>query len=284
MHEMRGGVRGQVWACTESGLYQRYLRIVKELAKCRDDNQINLLQAHLQNILNRNLIPSQLLEPRFVKRYTTGNATLHLHGFASIKPSGRDRVEFCAILDSSNARVFSAQGADLFAQVESCFGQIQVSVFVSIREFSDDTENITNRGTAIRLTTLDECKRPFGNPWQLTGEAVVGSGFLGRIGPQWEKAVLLPISGELDVARIQLDEIESQVIKGGTNLVDRLARQDRNLERRGLAHADFFFAIRLQGSLVRVTCGVAGNVLSYGFNMFRCPDEFEVRSVNAVEH
>jgi hypothetical protein len=39
----------------------------------------------------------------------------------------------------------------------SCFGQIQVSVFVSIREFSDDTEKITNRGTAIRLTPLDEC-------------------------------------------------------------------------------------------------------------------------------
>jgi hypothetical protein len=47
---------------------------------------------------------------------------------------------------------------------------------------------------------------------------------LQRFAPNRELTVIFPTKGESDSAFIALDEIECQVIKGGSHLIDKLSR------------------------------------------------------------
>jgi hypothetical protein len=266
----------------------QYLEIVKELAKCRDDDSLHLAQQKLQDFLNRNLVGGSSAETGFCKRYINGDASLHVHGFLSIEPSIGNRIEFCAVLNSANACIGASGSFDPFFAGESRFGEIEVSVLVDVREISEQPEHIAGPIiSVIRLHGLDECKRLFGNPRKDVRETVVGRGFLGDLEPQREETVLFPIGGELDVSGVKLDKIERQVIDGRSQLIQDLSRQDGDFRRGCSAHAYLLFAVRLRGSFVRVTSSVVwrrGFLVSYGFDMFRHPSEFEVGGVDTGEH
>ena len=84
-----------------------YLTIIKNLANSRDDSSRHNAKTALQEFLNRDLICSPLTKRRFAERYRTGDASLHIHGRASINPDIGNRVEFFAVLNSSNAPITS---------------------------------------------------------------------------------------------------------------------------------------------------------------------------------
>ena len=261
-----------------------YLRIIKKLIKCRDDDEINVVQQELNSFLDRNLVLGPSVKNRFSKRYIAGEASLHLHGFTAIKPSISDRAEFCAVINWADRCVPSSGCSDSFVYGQSCFGEVRVSVLVNVREICEESQVSTDSPTTVRLHSLDECKRLFGNPRQGVREAVIGRGFLGHIEPQREKTALLPVGGELDVSTIHLDEVERQVIHDGSQLIDNLSSKNGDLRGRFLSNAYLVCAMRLRGDSMRITASVSSNVLSYGFDMFRCPDEFELRGFNAIEH
>lgn len=261
-----------------------YLGIIKKLAKCRDDDGLNLVQQELQDFLNRHLVGGGSSKFRFCERYIHGDASLHVHGFFTIDPSIGDRIELCAILDSTNAGIPPTCGFDPFFRCKTRFGEVEVSVLVDVREIGQQPKDVPCAVASIRLHSLDECKRLFGNPRQDVRETVVGRGLLRQIKPQGEKTVLLPVGGQLDVSGVELDEIESQVVDGRSELIQSLSRQDGDFRRGILKHAYLLFAIRLRDSFVRITSGIGGDVFSYGFDVLRYPDEFETGGFDTAEH
>ena len=149
-------------------------------------------------------------------------------------------------------------------------------MFVNLRELGKQTQVITDFGVpVIRLHALDVCKNSFGNSRKNMGKTVIGRDLLGNVEPQRKQAVLLPVSGELDVPSIHLDEIERDVIQGGSDLMHRFPGNDSHDGVRISTSIYFLFVVRMLDDFVRVTASVSSNVLSYSVDMFRCPDELE---------
>lgn len=261
-----------------------YLGIIKELAKCRDDDRLDFIQQKLQNVLNHDLIGSDPPKLGFCERYIRGDASLHIHGFLTINPCIGNGIEFCAIVNSNNTGVRTNGRFDSFFTSEASFGEVKVSVLVDVREVGEKSQHVSRAVTSVRLHSFNECKCLFGNPRKNMLERIVGRGFLGIVEPQREKAVLLPIYGELDVSDIELDQIERQVVDSRSQLIQSLARQDGDFWGRNLAHCYFLFAVRLRGSCVRITSRVVGDVLPDGFDVIRYPSEFKVGGINTIEH
>jgi hypothetical protein len=257
--------------------------LVKQLIECRDDDRFNLLQADLKNVLDRERI--SISKGTLSERYISGETSLHIHNRLRLR--GNSRLNFCAMLEASpgNRNKASMQPHN-FLLTNLSIGQIKVSVFVDIREMGKPSQDFRRAGTVIRLNTLDECKRRFGNPRKNLGEVVVGQGKLAGNGgiashrnmrQQRKFTPLLPVRGELDSGRIQLDEIECQVIQGRTELIERLASQNCDVGRRRFLDVYCFFAVRIRDDFARLTAGISANALFNSVDVLRCPDEFEVR-------
>ena len=71
--------------------------------------------------------------------------------------------------------------------------------------------------------------------------------------------------------------IERQVIEGRPQLIERFACKNRNVIVRGFPEVHCFFALRVRDGFLRLTAGVSANALLDSVDVFRCPDEFEVR-------
>jgi len=92
---------------------------------------------------------------------------------------------------------------------------VKVSMFVDIRELSNNSHHVMRPfSNVVRLHTLDECKRSCGDVRKNMAEAVISGHLLRDFKPQREATMFLPVSREDDTARIELDEIECQVIYG----------------------------------------------------------------------
>ena len=108
-----------------------------------------------------------------------------------------------------------------FAVKELSLDHIKMAVFVDVREMGQPSQDFrgadsSRASTVVRLNTLDECKRRFGNIRELTLKTVEHRRLLGNLDKKRETTLLLPVGREGSSDSIELDEIERQVIQGGT--------------------------------------------------------------------
>ena len=96
--------------------------------------------------------------------------------------------------------------------------------------------------------------------------------------------MLLPLGVNGGNVRISLDELERKVIQGGPHLVDHLAGQNGNLDRRRFGDIQFLFALRFSDEYVRLSFGISGDAFLDRAEVFRCPDEFSFRRFQAMSH
>jgi hypothetical protein len=82
---------------------------------------------------------------------------------------------------------------------------------------------------------------------------------LRRPDPERKLTALKPVDGDSDVATVELDKIECQVVESGTDLIDRLSSEDSYLRRRRLDDLYCLFAVRLENDFVRLTFGINGD-------------------------
>src|SRR5437879_3134857 len=85
-------------------------------------------------------------------------------------------------------------------------------------------------------------------------------------------------------ARIPLDQLECQVIKGGPHLVNHFSDQNTNFSGRRSRNVQLLFALRLQDDFVRLTSSIDGDVSLYSAEVFTSPDELKFRRFNATDH
>lgn len=254
---------------------KEYLRILDELVECRDDESLQRVQRVLQQYLNRNR--TSIPKDGFVESYKRGDCEIHLHGV--MIPIGEPDINFCAVINSHTS-LGSESGAPspMFMDVGTRSGNRKVSVLVDVRELRELPERtIDIPSRVVRLHTLDECVSLFGNPREVPKTAIRQRGSLSGLeglGPNRKLAFLVPVSGQSDPARIELDEIESQVIQHGTHLVDSLPSQDSDFNGRRLRPIDCSFALRISNQLRRITSGVSINVALNGLHAFFYPFEF----------
>jgi hypothetical protein len=127
---------------------------------------------------------------------------------------------------------------------------------------SEKSQTITHGiRTVVRLHTLDNCERLVGNPGKFSGEFILGN--RGRAAvrsfhPERELAVLGPFWVHGGDTPIQLNDIERQVIEGGSHLVDHFAGEDGDFSRRRLGNIQLPFATSLLDDFVGPTRRVNG--------------------------
>ena len=204
-----------------------YLRLLDELIECRDDESLNCIRAKIQDQLNRHF--RYLGERGFVERYNRVEASYHLHWTAHRMRSPDDRFKFCLMIQNAPGAVLSSTSErNKFIHTDSSNREIQVSVFVDARQYSESPECIqgtqdNQRSSVVRLQTLDECKNLWGDARKLSLKEttrqgkIMGDGRIalcGDINQQREFALSFPMLGEDNLTGIQLDEIEYQVIQG----------------------------------------------------------------------
>src|SRR5262249_11781406 len=153
----------------------------------------------------------------------------------------------------------------------------------------DPKQTIRFLPSVIRLQALDECKRAVGDP--IPGGAdediarnrrlVAGR----RDARKWGLGWSLPIGrGKVSGPLIPFDEFEKQVIERGSELVDKLSRDKRDLGRRRSQELYLLSALRLRDDFIRVTTGIVGDAHLDFFRMFKCPDDFPPRGVKGTRH
>jgi len=190
--------------------------------ECGEDNVFNRLQTDLQNVLNFECVCSAP-HGRFVESYIRQESSLHIHNVIRF---GGGSLNLCTILQSSPTIGILPPFTQNQMMVLRGFGEsdVKVSVSVDVRQIGDEFHNVRSsgsHGTSIRLHTLDECERTFGNARKNAIRTVV-NGLLGSGEPKREQAVITPFGGQNGTTRIELDEIECQVVKGGPELIDNL--------------------------------------------------------------
>jgi len=234
-----------------------------------------------QKLLNRyrNCVPQS---GPFIEGYIQGCASIHLH--YRVFPERAIRKEelrhFCAVVKglgkaSTEATFVNRISPDDCSSPSEC----KTSVFVDVRQCDEKAQVVVNSGDSsaiVRLHSLDECVRIFGNPRKVAKYTVREwrrlSGPDGS--PSRKHAVLIPLGGESDISPVQLDEIESQVIQSRTKLIDDLSSDDRDFFMR-LRDFDCFFALRLDNDCISITSGIRGNGRFESIEVLRCPVEFD---------
>jgi hypothetical protein len=147
--------------------------------------------------------------------------------------------------------------------------------------------------SVVRLQTLDECERLFGNlrkgllkkvvtQRQGTGDRRIAGGW--DFGQKRELAVFKPPWGQGDIAGIALDEIERQVIECRSELINNLPNQDGNIGGRLGGKAKFLCAVRLFGNQVRLTANVLIDGTLDSLDVYRSPLDFKPCGFDARCH
>jgi hypothetical protein len=164
-------------------------------------------------------------------------------------------------------------------------GDVKVTVLVNVGEFADNAQGVHHVPTSvIGLNTLDECKRGFGNVRHLSMETVVPRGIGWRVKPEREATSLVPSLGQGGSCMIALDEIESQIIDSGPELIDDLSRNNRDVWRRLPEDLQLIFAIRVREDVVRLTCNVWPDDVLEELQVFRCSTDFEISGFESSKH
>ena len=251
--------------------------LVKKLIECRNDLGFNRVREQLQKILHSNV--ARLPYGDFLERYLCGDSALHIHALLWLR---KRRFNLCAVLQTTTGVTGpSAVKSQDFAVSNISDGEIKMTVFVNIRQVGKPSHNFRSASTVVRLNTLNECKRAFGNTRKCVSEVLLGdrrlSYALGEFESQREVAVFLPRVRKNDSSAVEFDQIERQMIQSGTELIENFPSENSDVLRRRLPNIKCGFAVRVSDELIRLTAAVSANASLNGLDVFRCPDEFELR-------
>jgi len=272
---------------------QEYLRVLNQILQIRSDNPLNSLQNHLQEIFQRE--QGGLSDyGSFVERYACFVTAMHIHSSIRLSPTG-GRLNLCATVQHCSGRgIKPAFKPNTLLFLGTRSNDVQVSVFVDVREFGEEAKKITDGGIpVVRLNTLNECKRLHGNVRKLPREYVVrsresmrdwGFPFCRNIHVKGKLGARIPAMRKRLPTRIPLDQLECQVIKGGPHLVNHFSDQNTNFSGRRFRNVQLLFALRLQDDFVRLTSGINSDATLYSSEVFRSPDELKFRRFNASDH
>jgi hypothetical protein len=235
--------------------YEKALRLSKEILQDRDDVVNDGRWNMVDEALNLIGFGATRSEFGFSDRYKRDQLSFHLHWICAEPILGpgwnrRRPWQFCAILQHGMnvSEIESGGGVDV-AHIDSGGGDIQVSVLVDVREHQQTPEHLVEViPSVVRLQLLQDCHYFFREPiLDLSGET---RWLLG----QWEVAGAVPVFPSRSA--FLLDEFEKDVIKGGSTVVQNLANQNRNFDRRLLGDVQFLYTLRLGQHFARVTLGV----------------------------
>lgn len=260
---------------------QKLQRLLQEMSECRDDVIFDLLDAELKNVLHCEM--GGLPDRRFIEHYIDGRSSLHIHG--GIRLLHDTRLDFCAMLQAATTdRDRATSVSEHFGGNEIGDGNVEMAVLVNVGEIGDQSHDLGSTFPMVRLQSLNECKRGFGNPRQTTLKTVVHRRLLGRVEPERKTAVILPITGQGNSERVELDQIESQIVEGGSKLIDDLSRNNGDIGRRLLENVHCLIAVRFRDDFVRLSCNVLTDDVLDEMKVFRCPTDFQRSGFESSEH
>jgi hypothetical protein len=258
-----------------------YLAVIKELFKSGENDRLGDMQARLQHVLDEE--GRRASNRGFSERYKSGEASLNVHWSGSLGIENRERREWCAVVNGLNASVQT--GASSFKRLfvgEPSPHQVEVSVFVDVREFGQDAKVKSRSIVIVGLHSLNKCKHRCGNARQTPRELTLrerGNVVLWDSASQGELTMFSPVGINGGNSRIPLDKLECKMIQGGSNLVNCITSEDGNTNRRLLSDTGYGFAVRIADGFVRLSGGVFGDCILDGLNVYRCPDEFLPRRI-----
>jgi hypothetical protein len=162
-----------------------------------------------------------------------------------------------------------------------------MSVFVDIRQRGEPSQPDIGLESIVRLQSLDECKRFSGNTRKVLRETFIGtwgeSTSFGESASEGELTPFLPISGEDCPIRIELDQIERQVIECRPDLIYDFASKDGDVGA-GLPKLYCAFLVRLRNDGTRLISGICEDGALDSADLFRSPDEFYFSGLDSREH
>jgi hypothetical protein len=263
-----------------------YRGLFKELNECRNDELLDSIKTRLQEAINRE-IRNAGIEGRFVERYKGVKSSAHIH-LHNVAVGTWTNVDLCAVLNSGDmANVHRMPLIDNFAAhpfVSLRFDDVDVAMFVNVREKGQSSQVDTDVGSVVRLQALNESKRLCGYPRKRALETVEYGWFLRRFDPEREGTLFFPSEGERDATPIELDQLECEVIERRADLIDRFARQDRDCVGRTFNKVQFMAAIRLLRDSARLALRVFPDQITYRVYVVLCSDQFEPSGFKAIDH
>ena len=168
----------------------------------------------------------------FIERYIKGEAALHIHWSICGGKFFKLR-NLCALLEIAPHRSSvnpSAGICEIIPDGNVRQENVRVFMLVDVRKVGNDSENVMNSWpTVVRLDSLDECVRRFGNPRKL----------------------LLDVR-KVHPLRLGLDELERKLIEHRSELINDLASNGQwSIDQ----EMKFFFTVRIGEDFIRV-CGL----------------------------
>src|SRR5205814_5989170 len=179
------------------------------------------------------------------------------------------------------------QPCSSFMDLRTASGQNKVSVLISIAEFLEESETVVDLPcSVVRRYSLDECMRLFGDTRQVFETSVRQRGNLTDLefSPERKLATVLPIDGQGDAVRIELDQMESDMIQGGSHLIDRLSCENGDVDWGRGGHIQCCFAVRINDYLRRITGSISVSGRLDILDLFWYPIEFCFNGVNDIGH
>ena len=223
----------------------------------------------------------EALNRRMVERYKGGSLTMHFHfsefrGERSIETQP-DTAELCAVAQFLISQESDEKRELLVKPFEFDFAsdgssQMETSVLVNVVEFVEHRERFIP--TMVRLQSLDECHRLFGNPVKPVALSSADEVF-GSTANRKGRAV------SQFVRRIGRDEAVNYVVERTADVEKKIANNAReNLRRFRQGHTknnQIALRVFLSENMAIVVSESAKDV-EYRIEMFLCPDEFESRA------
>jgi len=227
-----------------------------------------------------------IIGPRlgFLQRYKVAEASIHIHAASCIQGKG-DPEQFCAIIqyagvDDSRKEfcVHRPSESDIITDSRSCRG-MEHPVLVAVREFMNKPEgvHISLIPTVIRLHSLDDCQRVFGNaPRQsIRVYSFKISNFLDEDGE-------VQSIGTDSTGKRKIEQLPKQVIQSRPHVMQIIAYDDTEIWRRlfpNVQNCPDKFAIRFLDNFQGIAIEIFFDFLVEKAEMFLCPDEFELNSL-----
>ncbi len=98
---------------------------------------------------------------------------------------------------------------------------------------------------------------------------------VGNCEPEGEITTLEPVSRKAGLSRIELDEVERQVVYGRPEMINNLSSENGNLGRGTDQKINCLFSVRILNDFIRVCSGGdSGNNTVDCAQVFGCPDKF----------
>lgn len=260
-----------------------YLWILDQQLEFRNDNVLHGLQYPLQQFFDPDI--GGVSKNWLIEGYKSGKLEAHLH--IGITPDAAvEQINFCAVIagrvSGGDKSVCPHSG---FVDLRSTSGQYQISVLISIAEFLEESEAVINLPDPIvRLHTLDECVRLCGNTRKFFETSQRQRGRLSdfEFSPQRKLATLLPLGGQIRPIRIELDEIEREMIQDRPQLIKDFADENGNVRRNGDGQIQCCFAITVHDYLRRILGNVGVGVRLDSLDLFWHPIEFGFNGTKEV--